>query len=64
MTCTWTYDDGRVCGKPADAFRVQWLPKKREWWYCPVHIAALRRRTSDEEAWAQYQVATYPVALR
>ena len=61
MDCTWEWEDGTVCRKPADAMRVQWLPEKRVWWYCKRHINGLRRRSPDEDAWRLYQTATYPV---
>jgi len=60
VTCTWTHDDGTVCGKPADAFRVKWLPEKKVWYYCPFHIAILRRLASDAEA-QRAGVETYSV---
>jgi len=62
--CTWEWDDGSVCGELADAVRFRWLPEKRAWYYCPRHLAVIRRMTPDEIAWHDFQVATYPVALR
>ena len=61
-TCTWEWDDGTRCGRPADAFRVQWLPETRRWYFCKLHIRTLRRLTADEEAWRLYQTATYAVS--
>ena len=60
-SCTWPHEDGTICGKPADAFRVQWLPEKTTWYYCAFHIAVLRRMASDAEAKAA-GVETYAVA--
>jgi hypothetical protein len=56
--CTWEYDDGRVCGKPADAFRVTFWPAMERWWYCRRHLRTVRRSAPDDMA-ARHGVQTY-----
>lgn len=57
MTCTWETADARICGEPAHAFRVKWLPERQVWWYCKRHLRLL---SSDAEA-KRHGVETYPV---
>lgn len=61
FVCTWQYDDGTVCGKPADAMRVIWVPERKTFWYCKLHLAVVRRMTSDDEARRLYGTETYPM---
>jgi hypothetical protein len=61
FTCTWRHDDGTVCGKPADAMRVRWIPERVTFWYCRDHIARLRAMTSDDELRSFWGFETYPL---
>lgn len=64
MNCTWQYEDGRVCGKPADAFRVLHKTNPHitlRWYYCRRHLAAVRRMSSDAQAREHWGTETLAV---
>jgi hypothetical protein len=62
LDCTWQWDDGRVCGLPADAMRARFYDDHTErHYYCRIHILTVRRLTSDEDARLYWGLETWPV---
>jgi hypothetical protein len=38
FTCTWPYDGGELCGKPANGFRMTFYPEKKgPFYFCHQH---------------------------